>query len=141
MRDDQDVSLTIYLIGGTAVDESRLLDATAAAHAVVRVRVLDASLAPIDALNGETDPRLEQLVIVDMSLDDWEAIVTALQTKAYSGVRAVAVLVGEAEMWRLCDVWRLHVRGFQLRPIRADQVVLLASHLRLAWPRQRMRIL
>jgi response regulator of citrate/malate metabolism len=128
--------LAISLVGGTAVDESRLAAATSAVTDSVRFRVLAGSLAAVEELDREAGSRLQQLVIVDMALHGWEAIVTALQTKRYAGLREIAVLVGDAEMWRLSEAWRLGVRGFLLRPVSAEHVALLASHLHLAWPRR-----
>jgi DNA-binding NarL/FixJ family response regulator len=98
------------------------------------VRALTGSLAAVEELDHEVDLRLQQLAIVDMTLDGWPAIVTTLQTKRNPGVREIAVLVGDAEMWRLSDAWRLGVRGFLFRPVSAEHVRLLARHLRLAWP-------
>jgi hypothetical protein len=126
--------LDIFLIGGSIVDRSRMAAATSTRSGTVHFSSLDGSPAALEELNRSGDANSQQLVVVDLALDGWEGIVSALKAQHRSGAREIAVLVGTADTKRLSAARRLGVTGLLLKPISSEHVRLLAADLHLAWP-------
>lgn len=127
--------LEVFLIGGNIVDRSRMAAATATRTGSICFRAVEGSMEGLDAINAHIESDVQQLVVVDLALNGWEGIVSALQmVGSRSRNRRVAVLVGTGETKSLSAARRLGVTGLLLKPINLEHIRLLAGDLDLEWP-------